>query len=561
MNRLLLGLLALATCTSLAQAQPAELVVRGARIHTVDDARPQATAFAVSGGRFVAVGTDAEIAAHIGATTRVLDLAGKTIVPGFNDAHIHPRPLYPEEAPWSPVDVGPGRVSTMDELIAALRRKAAVTPPGQWISGGRYQETKLGRHPTRHDLDAASTEHPIIITHSSGHQSVVNSRALALGGVTRDTPNPSGGNIVKDETGDLTGRLQESAAGLVRGAGVRTEVRPPESAQIEGYRACLAEYLARGITSIGVAGGSPVSADLLAKALDGKELIRIHQMLRETDLDEAVRRKEAGPTATGGLHYTGIKLFHGNSLSGQTCWLYEPYAHDSSYFGVPPSRSQEDLNALVLRVHRAGLQACIHSNGDREIDMVLTAFAEAQRVHPRPDPRHRIEHASVVNARIVSRFKEIGVIAVPHSYLFEHGDKHENYGPARWEWMHAARSFLDAGVAVAGHSDSPVAMANPLLCIQDMVTRRSEQGKVYGASQRITPAEALRIWTLGGAYATFSENDKGSITTGKLADFVVLGADPLTVDPLAIKDIPVEMTVVGGKLVYAAKANAEATQN
>ena len=546
----LLGLVASHALTVELFAAPAELVVRGAIVHTIDEAKPRATAFAVTNGRFVAVGIDSDMATHIGSATRVLELKGKTVVPGFNDAHLHPRPLFAEESPWASVDASPAGVKSIDELIAALRRKAAVTPAGQWISGSRYQETKLGRHPTRADLDAASTTHPITISHSSGHQSVSNSLALSLGGITRETADPAGGHIVKDETGDPTGRLQESAQRLLSGARATREPRAPEAANIAGYRARFALYAARGITSIGIAGGAPNSADQIARALGDDVPIRVFQMFGSEHLEEAVRRMKANAPAGGALRYGAIKLSHGNSLSGQTCWLHEPYAHRPDYFGVPPARSQAQLDELVLKIHRAGLQACIHSNGDREIEMVLTAFERAQRADPRPDPRHRIEHCSIVNPTIVARIKAAGVIPVPHSYLWEHGDKHENYGAARWEWMHAARAFLDAGIRVAGHSDSPVATADPLLCIQDMVTRRSAEGKVYGASQRITAAEALRIWTIGGAEATFEEAVKGSIAPGKFADFVVLGGDPLTVPTDRIKDIAVELTVVGGRVVH-----------
>ncbi len=222
-------------------AAPAELVIRGATIHTIDDQTPRATAFAISGDRFVAVGAEAEIASHIGPHTRVLELRGKTIVPGFNDAHIHPRPLFPDDAPWASVDAGPANVKSIDDLIVALRKKASVTPAGQWINGARYQETKLGRHPTRADLDAASTTHPITISHSSGHQSVSNSLALELANITRDTPDPAGGHIVKDDRGEPTGRLQESAQRLLQGANLTREPRAPETAVLAGYRARFAE--------------------------------------------------------------------------------------------------------------------------------------------------------------------------------------------------------------------------------------------------------------------------------------------------------------------------------
>jgi predicted amidohydrolase YtcJ len=546
----LCGTFAAGAFASALAAASADLVVRGATIHTVDDAPPHATAFAVTAGRFVAVGNDTTIAPHIGPATRVLDLPGKTVVPGFNDAHLHPRPLFPEDSPFAAVDASPARVKTIDDLVAALRRKAAVTPPGQWVNGARYQETKLGRHPTRTDLDAATTAHPVSLSHSSGHQSVVNSVALQLAGLTRDTPDPAGGHIVRDERGEPTGRLQESAQRLVSGVAAGRTPRAPAAETIAGLRARFADYAARGITSIGIAGGSPDSADEIARALGENPPLRVYQMLREDHADEAVRRMAAHSST--GVRYGGIKLFHGNSLSGQTCWITEPYAGRPDYFGVPPARTQVQLDELVLRLHRAGLQVCIHSNGDREIAMVLTAIERAQAAHPRSDARHRIEHCSIVDAALVGRIKAAGVVPVPHAYLWEHGDKHEAYGAARWERMHAAKAFLDAGITVASHSDAPVAEADALLRIQDMVTRRSAEGKVYGASQRISPAQALRIWTLGGSYASFEESAKGSISLGKFADFVVLGADPLAVPPDTIKDIAVELTVVGGRIVHAA---------
>ena len=539
-------------------ATPADLVVRGATIHTIDDAHPRASAFAVTAGRFVAVGHDAVVTSHIGPATRVLDLPGKTVVPGFNDAHIHPRPLFPDDSPFASVDASPAAVATIDDLVAALRRKAAVTPRGQWVTGSRYQETKLGRHPTRADLDDASPEHPVSVSHSSGHQSVVNSLALRLAGIDRYTPDPAGGHIVRDERGEPTGRLQESAQRLLYGISAIRTPRAPAAETIAGLRARFAAYAARGITSIGIAGGSPESADEIALALGDTPPLRVFQMLREDDAEEAVRRM-AQNSATA-VRYGAIKIFHGNSLSGQTCWVSEPYAGRPDYFGVPPARSQAQLDELVLRLHRAGLQVCIHSNGDREIAMVLTAIERAQAAHPRADARHRIEHCSIVDAPLVTRIKSAGVVPVPHAYLWEHGDKHEAYGAARWERMHAAKTFLEAGIPVASHSDSPVAAADALLRIQDMVTRRSAEGKVYGASQRISPAQALRIWTLGGAYASFEESAKGSISVGKVADFVVLAADPLAVPSEMIKDIAVDLTVVGGRIVHDAAGMRDATR-
>jgi predicted amidohydrolase YtcJ len=527
-------------------AAPAELVVRRANVITMNANQPRGRTFAVSEGKFVFVGSDEAVNPFLGANTRVLDLAGKTVVPGFIDAHAHPGPEYPEDSPWASVDCRPEKVRTIDALVAALKRKTERTPPGQWVTGSRYQETKLGRHPTRWDLDRASTNHPIMISHSSGHQSVCNSLALELAKVNRDTPDLAGGKFVRDERGELTGLLQERAAGTVRSAGPRRP-SPPETETLAAYRAGFRRYLSRGITSVHVAGTSPSGAAMLERARTDDLPLRLYIMLREGSLDDAVQRK--GATNTG-VRYGAIKIFHGNSLSGQTCWLSKPYENRPDYFGVPPARSQSELNELILRVHEVGLQACVHSNGDREIEMLLNAFEHALKEKPRADHRHRIEHCSVVTETLLLRIKKLGLVVVPHSYIWEHGDKMENYGAWRWDWMHPARSLIDLGIPMAGHSDDPVSVADPLLRIQDMVTRTSAEGKIYGAKQRVTAEEALHAWTLGGAFASFEEDRQGSITSGKLADFVVLSDDPTRVPPGTIRNIQVEMTVISGKIVF-----------
>jgi predicted amidohydrolase YtcJ len=541
-----------ATATATA-AEPADLVVQHANVLTVNPRQPRATAFAVRGGTFVAVGSDDDVAPLAGPGTKRLDLAGKTVVPGFIDAHAHPRPAFAVDSRWYSVELGPDKVRTIDELIAALRRKAAITPAGAVVKGFGYHETKLGRHPTRYDLDRASSDHPIMITHSSGHLTACNSRALRLAGITRETKDPAGGRFARDADGEPTGLLEETAAGIVRGALPRAD-GPPEEETVAAYRNNLRAFVSHGITGVHVAGTDVASARLLGKAREAVP-IRLYVMLREGAIDTAVQRKRDMAPDEAGLRFGAIKIFHGNALTGQTCWLYEPYAHDRNYYGIPPARSQDALNRLIGRIHDAGLQACVHTNGDREIDMVLDAFEAALKQSPRENHRHRLEHCSVVNERIVGRIKQLGLVVAPHSYIYEHGDKMDNYGQWRWKWMHANRSFLDAGIPIGGTSDFPVSTAEPLLHLQDMVTRTSAEGKVYGPEQRTTLEQALAVWTLGGAFASFEERVKGSIEPGKLADFVVLAADPARVDPLAIKDIAVEMTAIGGQVVYEQKSS------
>jgi predicted amidohydrolase YtcJ len=534
--------------TVLAVEEPADLIVLDANVRTMDAKLPTAQAFAVRAGKFTRVGSNADIKRLAGPQTRVLDLAGKTIVPGFIDAHAHPRPIFDEGSPWHNVEAGPDKVKTIDDLLAAIRRQAAKTPKGMLIAGRGYQETKLGRHPTRHDLDRATTDHPVVITHSSGHLSVCNSVALKLARVTRDTADPEGGKFERDARGEPTGLLKERAAGIVRSALPRLEV--PEAETLDAYRTCFRRFLANGLTGVHVAGTDPNSARMMTAARRKDCPVRLYIMLREDHIDRAVELKNAMTADEWGVRYGAIKSFHGSSLSGQTAWLYEPYADRADYFGLPPARSRASLDALVLRIHKAGLQSCIHSNGDREIDMVLDAYEAALKVAPRSNHRHRIEHCSVVNEAILKRIKALNLVIAPHSYVYEHGDKMENFGPARWQWMLPNRSLIDQGTVVAGNSDYPVSAAVPLLRIHDMVNRTSAEGKVYGPRQRCTVEQALRAFTLSSAYAEFAEEQQGSIEVGKLADFVVLDADPHKIDPKAIKDIAVLRTIIGGETVF-----------
>ena len=533
----------------------ADLVVVAANIITVDGANPRAQALAASNGKFVAVGVEAEVRALIGPDTRVIDAVGRTITPGFIDAHMHPSPTYPVTSLLGRVDLSPVSVGSIDDLIAALQEKARITPEGQWVIGTRYQDTKLGRHPTRHDLDRASTQHPIRIGHSSGHVSAVNSYALEMAGITRQTPDPAGGGFERDANGEPTGVVWENAIRLVNRAGPPLP-EPTREEELEGLRRTYESFLSKGITSIVDAGGSSTSFRRYQDAVAGGQSVRVTIMFRDRYLADLKKLNLRTGFGDDHLRLGAIKMIHGNSLSGRTCWLYEPYdiinpkTGKKDYYGIPPARSQEQLDELIFEIHEAGFQVAVHANGDREIDMVLDAIEKAVARLPKPDHRHRIEHASVVNPGILERAKKLGVVLALHSYVWEHGDKMEAYGEARWGMMHANRSALDLGIPVAGNSDYGVSAADPLLRIQSMVTRTSAEGKVYGAEQRLSAEEAIAVWTLGSAYSTFDEDVKGSIEVGKLADFVILSDDPTAVPADRIKDIAVEMTFIDGLLMY-----------
>ena len=546
-----------ALATNLAFA--ADVIVINANVITVDPNHPSVEAFAIDNGHFVAIGSNVEILKLKTAATRVIDLHGMTVTPGFQDVHLHPQAIFAEGTPHYRVWLGADKTRTIDEVVAALKRQAAVTPQGKMISGYGYNDVVLGRHPNRHDLDKVSTTQPIVITHGSGHLTVVNSFVLEAAGITKDTHDPPGGALDRDPDGTPNGVIRESARSLIS-KGTRSEYRDPvsHSDDLVGYMTCFREYSEKGITSASIAGAGPSTFQLMQELRDAGNPVRVGFMFSAAEFD---RLQAAGIERGLGddrLRITALKTYQGNSLSGRTAWLSEAYSDRPGYFGIPPARTQEQLDADYQKWWDAGWQVATHSNGDREIDMVLTAIERAEAKNPRPDARWRIEHASVMNQALLDRAKKDHVILVFHSYMWEYGDILQSYGPKRLAMMHAYRTAIDMGIHVAGHSDSPISAADPLLRIQDMVTRTSSHGLVVGPEQKVSVDEAIKVWTLDGAYATFEEKIKGSITPGKLADFVVLEKDPRKVEPSTIKDIRLEATYLGGVNVYTAPAKTVA---
>ena len=276
-------------------------------------------------------------------------------------------------------------------------------------------------------------------------------------------------------------------------------------------------------------------------------------LISESRLDEVIQKGVVRGYGNENLRISGIKVFHGNSLSGRTCWLNEPYdminpeTGKKDYYGIPPKRNQQELDSLFLKINTHGLQIACHSNGDREIEMVLSSLENIQRVKPSVNSRHRIEHCSITTDPILKRIKKDSVVIVLHSYVYEHADKMLVYGPSRWNMMFPNRTAIDMGISVAQHSDAPISAAIPVLRIQSLVTCTSAEGIVIGEKQRILPEEAIRLWTSGGAYASFEEKIKGTLEAGKLADMVVPGNDLTVVDPFKIKDIKVLQTIIWWK--------------
>jgi predicted amidohydrolase YtcJ len=330
---------------------------------------------------------------------------------------------------------------------------------------------------------------------------------------------------------------------------------PTAEEEIEGYRVYFRQLLAHGVTSIGDCWTTPEKVNIYQQLVAEGFPLRINCYIGVDYLDGVL--SGSIPRMSGDyLRIQGIKLFHGNSLSGKTCWLSEPYdtvnpaTGKKDYYGIPPARSQGSLDTLVAKINHAGLQIACHSNGDREIAMVLTAFERAQQAEPHPGIRNRIEHCSIVTHGLLERIRQDSVIPVIHSYANELGDQLLVYGPARLSLIMPTRTLTEMGVVWAMHSDYPVSHYDPMRRLDGAVNRRSRSGKIIGAEQAVDVETAIRAYCIGGAYTTHEEDRKGRLVAGQFADLVVLDGDPASVPPAVIKDIRVTMTFVGGKQVY-----------
>ncbi|MBT3324961.1 MAG: amidohydrolase [Gemmatimonadales bacterium] len=520
-----------------------QIVVNGL-VLTQDDAMPNATAFAVKGGRFIAVGSDADIRNLAAAGTEVVDAGGATVVPGFIDAHSHPSGAGLNAL--KNVNTNLGSVARIQE---ALRERAGQTPPGEWIVGYMYDDTKQeeGRPVNRLDLDAVSTDHPIVVGHRGGHTGVYNSKAFEVAGVTVNTPDPFGGHFYR-ENGELTGKVAERA---------RRAFSVPSGSTREDRSAAVSlicqEMNSTGLTSVHQAGTGQEDFRAYQDAKEAGGLsLRMYLMARGGAYPAL---RDAGVRTGFGddmIRVGPVKFAADGSASERTMAMSTPYTGRPDDFGIL-TMTQEEIHEAVEDAHRNGWQIAIHANGDVTIDMVLNAYERMQREYPREDTRHRLEHCSLVNPEILQRIAAGGFIPAPfYTYAHYHGEKWIEYGAEKMEWMFAHKSFLDHGIMVAPASDHSPGPYEPLMAIQSMVTRKDFSGREWGPSQKITVDQAMRICTRHGAYAAFEEHEKGSITAGKLADYVFLAEDPHETDPDRIKEIKVLRTVVGGRAVYEA---------
>ncbi|MDR2759801.1 MAG: amidohydrolase [Spirochaetaceae bacterium] len=533
----------------------ADTIFVNGNIYTMDDDNPRARALALRQGEFLAVGDREDCEIFKGPDTKVIDLEERPVLPGFNDTHCHLLSLRGKQ--FLQEDCSSGKVKSINDVLAIIKKATETTPEGQWILAGSLDSAKLAekRPPTRWELDKVSPRHPVHIRAQSCHMGIVNSQGFSLAGITGSTPNPQGGEFERDSQGELTGICKEEAHFLfVTGMGGGTSFVPPYTPEqyLTALELACKEYNRYGITSVGDALTGPPEIRAYIQAHNtGALTVRVYMIILDINLPLIKQLGLSTGFGNDWVRIGGLKSFVDGAIAGHTAWVSEPYLNRPDYYGIP-TKTPEEIEPLVMEAHRAGMQMEIHANGDRAIEMVLDAYEKAQKAAPRRDPRHRIAHCTVVNDKILERIKRLGVVVCPFiSYVWEHGDKMGPYGD-RIERMFAHRSFLDQGIPVGASSDNPCGTQHPYQALQAMVTRVSSGGEPMGLSQRISLEEALKIYTRGSAYAAFEENRKGQLKTGMLADFIVISQDPFAIDPFGLHELQTLQTYVGGKLVYNA---------
>jgi predicted amidohydrolase YtcJ len=517
-------------------------------IHAIDPNFPRAEALLTGGdGRILAVGSLAEVEAAARPGTQRVDLAGRTLIPGFNDAHVHI---------WKlgllltlQVTANKAVAPDIETIIERFRARAEILPAGTWITGRGYNEAELPerRHPTRADLDAASPNHPIALTRTCGHMIVANTRALELAGITRDTPNPPGGIIVHDENGEPTGLVQETAMGLL--TGVIPE--PSEAEMTAAIQAANRHQLSLGITSATDPLLTPFHLRIYRQMESRGELaVRVNGL--------PIRRPDGGTETlplperfvTDFLRIDTVKFFGDGGLSGATAAISQPYKVTDNY-GLLRFETEE-LTELVWEAHAAGFRIGTHAIGDVTLDQVIGVYEELHRRKPN-GLRHRIEHLGLPSADHLKRSKALNLIAVPQTvFIPALGASFRRYLPDDFiPRCYPVRAMLDAGLTVALSSDAPVVPDdNPLLGMKAALDRLDPFGEPLALEQAITAQEALYAYTMGGAIASGDASNRGSLTPGKWADLAILSGDPLQASPDELLEIHADQTYIAGKLAY-----------
>ncbi len=532
--------------------QYADLVFFNGEVITVNGSNDVSEAVAVKDNKILFVGSNKSIEEWVDENTIKIDLKGNSLLPGFIDSHIHLLDCGLNEAG---IDCSYPNVKSIDDIKSEIRKAAENVPSGTWIMGVGYNQSKLTdkRHPNCCDLDSVTDKHPVILFRICGHMAVCNSAALSACKISEETEDPVGGKIERGSNGKLTGLLYENAA---YNAAKMIPITNEEL--MEGLITADRKLTSMGITTVHDAGGyGPLQNKVIQDAFT-QELIhtRIYTMVLPASDNEEFGELFLKTGLTTGFGNEQFKIgtfkvaFIDGSSSAPTAAVKEPYCTNLNDRGML-NITQDHLNNLCINAHKAGYQVTAHAVGDKAIEMFLDAIELAQRTYPRENCRHRIEHCAIVNPQIINRIKNLKMIPVaqPH-FIYEFGDGYlQNYGK-RTDYMFACKSFIETEIISAGSSDSPVASADPILGIHAAVNRQSETGENVGKNQRVSIMDAIRLYTINGAYASFEENIKGSLEINKLADMVVLSGPILKCRAECIKEMMVEMTMVDGKIVY-----------
>jgi hypothetical protein len=522
------------------------------RIVTMDAANSLAEAVVVEGDRILMVGSDAEARKFVDAGTKVVDLHGRTMMPGIVDAHSH----FPGSGLSAvAVDFNSPPIGTtvsLEDGYARLRAKVADTPRGRWVMGYGLDNTLIAerRFPTMKELDAISTEHPIYVQHISGHLGVANSTATALLGITRDTPDPEGGKIEHDpRTGELTGLITESLA--LRAMAMATDFRWSDAWRMLGTAAD--QYLAVGVTTAQM-GLLEENYRRTLVPLARLNLIPLRLVVLPSPVvASGILEGRIYATDTPRLHWGAFKIVLDGSIQGFTAFLSEPYFRPPSegYRGYL-SFGEKEFRDTVMRYQAAGRQMAVHVCGDAAMDVFIDAFAAAQRAHPVADPRAIAMHALTIRPDQLDRAKELGITpSFSSAHVYYWGDRHTRtfLGPERAAMLTPERTALEKGVRFTNNMDTPVVPMNPWLLASITVARKTSEGHDLGPNERIDALTALRSITIDAAWQAFLEKDRGSIERGKYADLLILSDDPLR-NPDNLRNIVVDRTIVGGVTVF-----------
>lgn len=538
----------------------ADLILRGAKVYTLDENQPVAEAIAVKNGQIVKVGTAADVENLLGDSTQIIELAGRYVYPGFVEGHAH---IMGIGANLINVDLMGAK--SYDEVIALVKERAAQTPEGEWIVGRGWHQDKWDQlpegmfngFPTHHQLSEAVPNHPVYLKHASGHASLVNARALELAKITKNTPHPDGGEVFKDVSGQPTGLLNETASTLV------SEIIPKETTELKRKKLQLAiqECLKNGITAFHQAGSQADDIAVFEAFAKNDQLkLRMHVMLTGRDSTLLDTYFEKGPQIglyDNYLNIRSIKLYADGALGSRGAWLLEEYsdAHGQHGHNVMP---MEEIADVVDRAIQKGFQVCTHAIGDRANREVLDIYEDAFNRYPdrSRDHRFRIEHAQHIHPEDIPRFAELGVIPAMQAIHMSSdrpwaidrlGKERIENGAYMWS------ELIDQGSKIVNGTDAPVEPVSPLASFYASVSRKTLKGPPdggYEPLQKMTREEALKSYTLWGAYGAFMEDRTGSIEAEKLADFTILDRDIMTVPEEEILETKVVMTIVGGKVVF-----------